>query len=98
MRRRLDALNAIWRPALRASIRATGRGDCSTWRTSPRVSWELPVNHTSRGVSVADRRAGKVPHVKMPGGGTAPRDRNKDGTWRKKRSDAGKPKPAPKKK
>jgi hypothetical protein len=27
----------------------------------------------------------------MPGGGSAPRDRNKDGTWRKKRSDAGKP-------
>ncbi|MEP7360767.1 MAG: hypothetical protein ABI744_04225 [Chloroflexota bacterium] len=29
-------------------------------------------------------------HVPMPGGGSAPRDRNKDGTWRKKRSDAGK--------
>lgn len=42
-------------------------------------------------------RAGKVPHVKMPGGGSAPRDRNKDGTWRKKRSDAGKPKPKTKK-
>lgn len=46
---------------------------------------------------MADRRAGRVPHVKMPGGGTAPRDRNKDGTWRKKRSDAAKPKPKPKK-
>lgn len=43
------------------------------------------------GASVAERRAGKVPHVKMPGGGSAPRDRNRDGTWRKKRSDAGKP-------
>jgi hypothetical protein len=44
-------------------------------------------------MNVADRRAGKVPHVPMPGGGMAPRDRNKDGTWRKKRSDAGKAKP-----
>jgi hypothetical protein len=35
----------------------------------------------------ADRRAGKgIPHV-----GRQPRDRNKDGSWRKKRSDAGKP-------
>jgi hypothetical protein len=35
----------------------------------------------------ADRRAGKgIPHV-----GKQPRDRNKDGSWRKKRSDAGKP-------
>lgn len=33
----------------------------------------------------ADRRAGKVPHV-----GRQPRDRNNDGSWRKKRSDAGK--------
>jgi hypothetical protein len=45
---------------------------------------------------MADRRAGSVPHVEMPGGGTAPRDRNKDGTWRKKRSDAGKLKPSDK--
>ena len=37
----------------------------------------------------ADRRAGKgIPHV-----GKEPRARNEDGTWRKKRSDAGKPKP-----
>ncbi|MHB1501503.1 MAG: hypothetical protein ACYCYK_10145 [Candidatus Dormibacteria bacterium] len=37
----------------------------------------------------ADRRAGKgIPHV-----GKEPRARNDDGTWRKKRSDAGKPKP-----
>jgi len=41
---------------------------------------------------MADRRAGKVPHVKTKGGGTAPRSRNQDGTWRKKRSDAGKKK------
>jgi hypothetical protein len=36
---------------------------------------------------VADRRAGKknVPHV-----GKQPRARNKDGTWRAKRSDTGK--------
>jgi len=38
-----------------------------------------------------DRRAGKVHHVeeREKGGGQQPRDRNKDGTWRKKRSDAG---------
>ena len=36
----------------------------------------------------ADRRAGKgIPQV-----GKEPRARNQDGTWRKKRSDAGKPK------
>lgn len=35
-----------------------------------------------------DRRAGKgIPHV-----GKLPRSRNKDGSWRKKREDAGKPK------
>ncbi len=39
------------------------------------------------GDMTADRRAGKgIPHV-----GKQPRDRNKDGSWRKKRSDAGKP-------
>jgi putative transcriptional regulator len=43
------------------------------------------------GKTVADRRAGKVPHVKTKGGGTAPRARRQDGAWRKKRSDAGKP-------
>lgn len=37
----------------------------------------------------ADRRAGKgIPHV-----GKEPRARNQDGSWRKKRSAAGKPKP-----
>lgn len=48
---------------------------------------------------MADRRAGpnQGPYVPSPGGGIQPRDRNRDGTWRKKRSDA-KPKPAPKKK
>lgn len=40
---------------------------------------------------MADRRAGRVPHVRDEGGGEQPRARNKDGTWRKKRSDAGKP-------
>ena len=39
---------------------------------------------------MADRRAGRVPHVPSPGGGKQPRSRNKDGSWRKKRSDAGK--------
>jgi hypothetical protein len=34
---------------------------------------------------VADRRAGKIPHV-----GKQPRARNKDGSWRRKRFDAGK--------
>ncbi len=38
---------------------------------------------------MADRRAGKVPHVPDEGGG-ASRSRNDDGSWRKKRSD---PKP-----
>jgi len=41
-----------------------------------------------------DRRSGKgIPHVpeRERGGGLQPRDRNKDGTWRRKRSDAGKP-------
>lgn len=40
---------------------------------------------------MADRRAGKVPHVPDEGGGKQPRSRNQDGTWRAKRSDAGKP-------
>jgi hypothetical protein len=39
---------------------------------------------------VADRRVGRVPHVRDEGGGKQPRSRTKDGTWRKKRSDAGK--------
>ncbi len=41
---------------------------------------------------MADRRAGKVPHVRDEGGGKQPRSRNKDGRWREKRSDAGKKK------
>lgn len=41
---------------------------------------------------MADRRAGKkIPHVPSPGGGKEPRARTKGGRWRKKRSDAGKP-------
>ncbi len=40
---------------------------------------------------MADRRAGKVPHVKTKAGDKAPRARRQDGAWRKKRSDAGKP-------
>jgi len=39
---------------------------------------------------MADRRAGRVPHVREDGGGKQPRSRNKSGTWRGKRSDAGK--------
>ncbi|MHA6781898.1 hypothetical protein ACVGOW_13020 [Pseudonocardia saturnea] len=31
-----------------------------------------------------------VPQVPRPGGGKQERDRNKDGSWREKRSDAGK--------
>ena len=45
-----------------------------------------------RYTAMADRRAGKVPHVKTAGGGKAPRARNQDGAWRKKRSDTGKKK------
>jgi hypothetical protein len=33
---------------------------------------------------------GKVPQVPKRGGGTKERDRNNDGRWRDKRSDAGK--------
>lgn len=39
---------------------------------------------------MADRRAGKIPHVRSPGGGKQPRARNQGGEWRRKRSDAGK--------
>jgi uncharacterized protein YegP (UPF0339 family) len=31
---------------------------------------------------MADRRAGRVPHVPSPGGGKEPRARNQDGRWR----------------
>lgn len=37
---------------------------------------------------MADRRAGKGPYVKDEGGGSQPRSRDKDGSWRAKRSDA----------
>ena len=37
---------------------------------------------------MADRRAGRIPHVKRQ-----PRSRTKSGAWRAKRSDAGKRKP-----
>jgi hypothetical protein len=40
----------------------------------------------------ADRRAGRVPHV-----GREPRARTASGNWRKKRSDAGKPRNGKKK-
>jgi hypothetical protein len=35
---------------------------------------------------MADRRAGKGPYVRDSGGGKKPRARNKDGSWRAKRS------------
>lgn len=38
---------------------------------------------------MADRRSGRGPYVPDEGGGKQPRSRNKDGSWRKKRSDAG---------
>lgn len=41
--------------------------------------------------SVTDRRAGRIPHVPSRGGSKQPRARRQDGAWRKKRSDAGKP-------
>lgn len=40
---------------------------------------------------MADRRAGRVPHVGDVGGGRTPRSRNSDGQWRRKRADAGSP-------
>ncbi|HEV2370739.1 MAG TPA: hypothetical protein VGS19_01105 [Streptosporangiaceae bacterium] len=39
---------------------------------------------------MADRRAGRIPHVPSPGGGKQPRSRNRNGQWRPKRSDTGK--------
>ncbi len=36
---------------------------------------------------MANRKAGRIPHVRDEGGGKQPRARNKDGSWRKKRSD-----------
>lgn len=38
---------------------------------------------------MADRRAGRIPHVRDNGGGKTPRSRNANGQWRAKRSDAG---------
>ena len=44
----------------------------------------------AEGVKVmADRRAGRVPHVRLRGGDIVPRSCNRNGRWRKKRSDAG---------
>ncbi len=39
---------------------------------------------------MADRRAGKIPHVRTKAGDIVPRARRQDGAWRKKRADAGK--------
>lgn len=41
-------------------------------------------------MDMADRRAGKVPHVRDEGGGKQPRSRTNTGRWRKIRSDKGK--------
>jgi hypothetical protein len=38
---------------------------------------------------MADRRAGRIPHVRGTGGGKTPRSRNTNGQWRAKRSDTG---------
>jgi len=38
---------------------------------------------------MADRRAGRVPHVRDSGGGKTPRSRNSNGQWRAKRADTG---------
>jgi hypothetical protein len=37
---------------------------------------------------MANRKAGRIPHVRETGGGKQPRARNKSGAWRAKRSDA----------
>lgn len=60
----------------------------------PRRPARARVSSASRkDTLMADRRAGpkQGPYVRDKHGGLEPRDRNKDGTWRKKRSDAGKP-------
>lgn len=47
---------------------------------------------------MADRRAGPRQGPYVPStGGKEPRSRNNDGTWRKKRSDVGKPRRSKKK-
>lgn len=65
-----------------ASYRRVGGGQdvCRLYRTPP----------ARRRSAMADRRAGRVPHVRDEGGGQQPRSRNDDGRWRAKRSDAGK--------
>ena len=59
---------------------ATGSFASASW-----LSLELGMEV----MTMADRRAGKGPYVRDEGGGKQPRSRNQDGTWRKKRSDAG---------
>ena len=43
--------------------------------------------------SIAEKPKHQVPQVPAPGGGTQDRSRDQNGEWRKKRSDAGKPRP-----
>lgn len=51
---------------------------------------DKPKKPSANGKDKADRRAGprQGPYVN---GGKLPRSRNNDGTWRRKRSDVGKP-------
>jgi hypothetical protein len=57
------------------------------------------LSEPKEAVRLADRRAGprQGPYVPSPGGGKQPRSRNENGTWRKKRSDTGKPRGSKKK-
>jgi hypothetical protein len=41
---------------------------------------------------MANRKTGRVPHVRDEGGGKQPRARTKSGAWRRKREDAKPPK------
>lgn len=64
-----------------AVIRHVIMGCAPTWGIRPgRLS----------GVKEAHMAKHKPPQVPKKGGGTQERDRNKDGRWRDKRSDAGK--------
>lgn len=61
----------------------------STFRLSEAILTLVLPMPRKEVMTMADRRAGKGPYVRDEGGGKQPRSRNQDGTWRKKRSDAG---------
>ena len=62
----------------------------STAGVNPNICSMLGFAHIpSKEARMADRRAGRIPHVPDEGGGQQPRSPNKDGRWRKKRSDTG---------